>query len=279
MKRNDSGGGVPYADSTKPVAWVTGSGAKRVGHSIAHAFALAGYRIVLHANQSIDSANAYADELQSRGTDAMVVQGPVNDAEFAPQAVQQIVERFGRLDVLVNSAAIWDWTPFEDISEGDIRRQFEVNTLGTFLCSRSAGLHMVTQPSGGAILLIGDWAVHRPYRHFAPYFVGKGSIETMTRSLAVELAARNPNIRVNAILPGPVMLDASISADAAERIRQQSLLKRHGTPSDVANAAIFLAQQPFITGVALPVDGGRSIYSGDQWDAVAHPTFSQLQNP
>jgi pteridine reductase len=159
------------------------------------------------------------------------------------------------------------------VTADDVRKQFEVNTLGTFLCSRAAGLQMETQSSGGAILLVGDWAVHRPYRHFSPYFVGKGSIETMTRSLAVELATRNPNIRVNAILPGPVLLDDSISLESAEKIRQQSLLKRHGTPEDVANAALFLAQQPFITGVSLPVDGGRSIYSGDQWDAIAHPTF------
>lgn len=278
MKRNDSGGGVPNTDAVKPVAWVTGSGAKRVGQSIANAFALAGYRIVLHANHSIETANEFAKELQSRGTETRVVQGSVNDPDFATRAVQQIVESFGRIDVLVNSAAIWDWTPFEEISEREIRQQFEVNTLGTFLCSRAAGLQMVTQSTGGAILLIGDWAVHRPYRHFAPYFVGKGSIETITRSLAVELATRNPNIRVNAILPGPVMLDSSISADAAESIRQQSLLKRHGTPDDVANAALFLARQPFITGVALPVDGGRSIYSGDQWDAIAHPTFSEPVN-
>lgn len=273
MKRNDSGDGAPSADSMNPVAWVTGSGAKRVGQSIANAFARAGYRIVLHANQSIESANEFAEELRTQGTDTLVVQGLVNDPDFSPRAIHQIVERFGRLDVLVNSAAIWDWVKFENISEADIRKQFEVNTLGTFLCSRAAGLQMVSQLEGGSIILLGDWAVHRPYQHFAPYFIGKGGIETMTRSLAVELASRNPNIRVNAILPGPVMLDESISAESAERIRQQSLLKRHGTPDDVANAALFLAQQPFITGVSLPVDGGRSIYSGDQWDAIAHPTF------
>lgn len=274
MNRNTTGGHDLGAEVSRPVAWVTGSGAKRVGHFIAKRFAQAGYRIVLHANQSMDLAAQFASELRADGTEAMVVQGVVQDPSFADRAVQQIVGQFGRLDVLVNSAAIWDWKPFDQVTVDDVRKQFEVNTLGTFLCSRAAGLQMEQQPSGGAILLIGDWAVHRPYRHFAPYFVGKGSIETMTRSLAVELAARNPNIRVNAILPGPVMLDDSISPDSAERIRQQSLLKRHGSPDDVANAAVFLAQQPFITGVSLPVDGGRSIYSGDQWDAIAHPTFA-----
>lgn len=279
MNRNKTGAADLKADSSSPVAWVTGSGAKRVGHFIAKRFAQAGYRIVLHANQSIESASQFASELRASGTETLVVQGIVQDPAFADRAIKQIIEQFGRLDVLVNSAAIWDWKPFDEVSADDVRKQFEVNTLGTFLCSRAAGLQMEQQTGGGVIVLVGDWAVHRPYRHFAPYFVGKGSIETMTRSLAVELAARNSNIRVNSILPGPVMLDDSISSESAEKIRQQSLLKRHGTPDDVANAALFLAQQPFITGVSLPVDGGRSIYSGDQWDAIAHPTFAASPSP
>jgi pteridine reductase len=174
---------------------------------------------------------------------------------------------------LVNSAAVWDWKPLETVNASDVQRQFEVNTLGTFLCSQQAGLAMVRQESGGAIILIGDWAVVRPYPQFASYFVGKGSIETMTRSLAVELAMRNANIRVNAILPGPVMLDPSISAEKAKRISEECLLKRLGSAEDVSRAARFLAEQPFITGVCLPVDGGRSIYCTSGNDAVAHPTL------
>jgi pteridine reductase len=95
----------------------------------------------------------------------------------------------------------------------------------------------------------------------------------MTRSLAVELATRNPAVRVNAILPGPVMLDPSISTEKAYAIREQCLLKRHGQPEDVAHAAYFLATHEFITGVCLPVDGGRSIYAGHSTDAIAHPSF------
>ena len=257
----------------KPVAWITGSGAPRVGQAIAKHFAKHGFRIVVHANTSLDSANRFASELSDAGTETRVIQGAVEGPDFASTSVQSIVQRFGQLDVLVNSAAVWDWRSFEETTAEDVRRQFEINTLGTFLCSQAAGLQMVSQPSGGAIVLVGDWAVIRPYPDFSAYFVGKGSIETMTRSLAVELATRNPAVRVNAILPGPVMLDKSISPERTEAIVQQSLLKRLGQPEHVAQAAYFLASHEFITGVCLPVDGGRTIHSGFSADAVAHPTF------
>ncbi len=257
----------------KRVAWITGSGAPRVGQVIAKHFASQGYRIVLHANSSVENARQCASELIQSGTDAMVVRGSVEEPDFAKTSVQRIVQHFGRLDVLVNSAAVWDWRSFEETSAQDVQRQFEVNTLGTFLCSQAAGLHMASQPRGGAIVLVGDWAVLRPYPDFSAYFAGKGAIETMTRCLAIELATRNPAVRVNAILPGPVMLDKSISPERANAILQQCLLKRHGQPEHVAQAAYFLATHEFITGVCLPVDGGRSIYAGPSLDAIAHPTF------
>jgi len=259
--------------SEKKVAWITGSGAPRVGQVIAKYFAVQGYEIALHADTSLENASKCASEMTQSGTDAIVLQGSVQDPDFAKASVKRIVQHFGRLDVLVNSAAVWDRQSFEKTTAQDVQRQFEVNTLGTFLCSQAAGLHMASKPTGGAIVLIGDWAVVRPYPDFAAYFAGKGAIETMTRSLAVELATRNPAVRVNAILPGPVMLDPSISAEKADAIRQQCLLKRHGQPEDVARAAYFLATHEFITGVCLPVDGGRSIYAGHSTDAIAHPSF------
>jgi len=257
----------------KPVAWITGSGAPRVGQVIAKHFAKHGFSIVVHANSSMESGNRFALELNDAGTETMVIQGAIEAPDFAKASVQSIVRRFGQLDVLINSAAVWDWRSLESTTAEDVRRQFEINTLGTFLCSQAAGLQMVSQPSGGAIVLIGDWAVHRPYPDFSAYFVGKGAIETMTRSLAVELATRNPAVRVNAVLPGPVMLDKSISPERVSTIVQQSLLKQLGKPEHVAQAAYFLAEHKFITGVCLPVDGGRSIYAGHSADAVAHPTF------
>jgi len=263
------------AVDSKPVVWVTGSGSPRVGQCVAEFFGIRGYRVVIHAHHSLNEAQRFAENLAQNGIESLVVQGAVEEADFAKSAVSKILDSFGRLDVLVNSAAIWNWQPLEETTKADVQRQFEVNSLGSFLCSQAAGLQMVKQVSGGSIILIGDWAVHRPYRDFAAYFVGKGSIETMTRSFAVELALRNPAVRVNSILPGPVMLDPKISDSKAESIRNQSLLKRHGEPKHVAQAAYFLANHEFITGVCLPVDGGRSVYPGSTDDAIAHPTLPE----
>jgi len=258
----------------KKVAWITGSGAPRVGQVIAKYFAAKGFRIALHANSSIESAASCALEMQQSGTEAIVLHGAVEDPEFAKTSVQQIVQQFGRLDVLINSAAVWDGQLLEKTTASDVKSQFEVNTLGTFLSTQAAGLQMVSQSMGGAIVLIGDWSVVRPYPGFAAYFAGKGAIETMTRSFAVELATRNPAVRVNAVLPGPVMLAESISSEKANAIREQSLLKLDGQPEHVAEAAYFLASHEFITGVCLPVDGGRSIYAGHSADVFAHPSFN-----
>lgn len=264
--------------TSQPVAWITGSGAPRVGRAIAEHFASHGYRIALHANHSLAEATRCAELWRSKGVDTIVTQGAVELESTAKQAVAQILDSFGQLDVLVHSAAIWDWKSFEETTAADVTRQLNVNSLGTFLCCQEAGLQMVRQPQGGAIVMIGDWAVARPCPDFSAYFAGKGAIETMVRSFAVELATRNPSVRVNGIMPGPVMLDTSITPDKAEQIRKNSLLQRHGTPEHVAQAAMFLANHEFITGVCLPVDGGRSIYSGPTTDQLAHPTYAKADH-
>ena len=260
-------------DRDRPVVWVTGSGARRVGRTVALHFAAHGYDIALHARQSIAEGAEGAQEILARGGDSLLTVGDVSDMEAMKRAVDGIQTKFGRLDALVHCAAIWDWKPLEATTVDDVRRQFEVNTLGAYVVSHCAGLQMVEQPNGGSITLIGDWAVSRPYCDFSAYFVGKGAIETLVRTMAVELATRNPSIRVNGLLPGPVMLDDSISVEAAERIRQSSLLKKQGTPEHVATAAYFLSTHEFITGVCIPVDGGRTIWAKDDTDRIAHPTF------
>lgn len=261
--------------SQAPVVWVTGSGAERVGRQVAMHFAARGYRVALHARSSVDEAEQAADDLESRGTPSVVTLGDVSDMQAMTLAVEAIVDRFERLDAVVHCAAVWDWKRLEETTAADVRHQFEVNTLGSFAVAKSAGLQMVRQAQGGSITLVGDWAVARPYRDFSAYFVGKGAIETLVRSMAVELATRNPNVRVNGIFPGPVMLDASISPDAAERIRRSCLLQKHGRPEHVAEAAQFLAEHTFVTGVCLPVDGGRTIWAEHETDRIAHPSYLQ----
>jgi pteridine reductase len=118
---------------------------------------------------------------------------------------------------------------------------------------------MAAQPEGGAIVTIGDWAVARPYPDYAAYFVSKGAIPAMTRALAVELALRNPAVRVNCILPGPVMLPPDLAPEERARAVAGTLVKREGRPEHIGQAVLFLVENDFVTGICLPVDGGRLI--------------------
>lgn len=244
-----------------PVALVTGSGAPRIGNCVARALAQRGYRLAIHAHTSLADAQTTGDELGAGSGDAIVLSADLRNEVETRQLVDRVQHHFGRLDVLVNCAAIWEAKAFEEIAAGDVRAHWEVNTLATFVCCQQAGLLMVKQATGGAIVNIGDWAVVRPYRDHAAYFPSKGAIPTLTRNFAVELAARNPQVRVNAVLPGPVTLPHDLSEDQRQAAINSTLVKRAGSPQNVAHAVVFLLENDFVTGVNLPVDGGRTIYS------------------
>jgi pteridine reductase len=246
--------------SQLPVALVTGGG-RRVGAVIARQLASAGYRLVIHANRSIDEARQLAEELTASGRPSLALAADLCDEASIDQMVEQAQAHFGRIDGLVNSAAIWVRKPLEATSADDVRRHFETNTLATFLCCQKVGRLMVGQATGGAIVNVGDWAIARPYLDYAAYFASKGSIPTLTRTFAVELASRNPGVRVNAILPGPVMLPADLPIEEREHAIRSTLVKREGTAAHVADAVLFLLRNDFVTGVCLPVDGGRSVYA------------------
>ena len=124
-------------------------------------------------------------------------------------------------------------------------------------------MQMVTQATGGSIINLGDWATVRPYLDHAAYFPSKGAVETMTRSLAVELGQRNQRIRVNCIQPGPVLLGEEATQDFAAKMATCTLAGRMGTPEHIAHAAQFLCENDFVTGICLPVDGGRSVFAPD----------------
>jgi pteridine reductase len=258
-------------ETDNPVALVTGSASNRVGRQIGQLLMDRHFRVAFHSHQSKPQDQEYVLTQQRQGREAMLVSGAVESEKNIASWLEVLKDNWGRVDLVVNSAAVWDPKCLSKTSIEDVRRHWEVNVLGTFLVSQKFGLEMAGQRSGGAIIQIGDWAVARPYTEFSAYFLSKGSIETMTRSLAVELACRNPRMRVNAVLPGPVMLADSISEQRQKEILEDCLLKRHGTAEDVAEAVYFLATSPFITGVCIPVDGGRTIYGGTGRDSVAHP--------
>ncbi|MCE9528303.1 MAG: SDR family oxidoreductase [Planctomycetales bacterium] len=244
-----------------PVALVTGSGAKRVGNVVARALAARGFHLVLHANRSVQEAEETVNDVRRDGGKAIALTADLTNESAARKLVDDAHQHFGRLDALVNCAAIWRPVPLEKVTADEVRRNFEINTLATFLCSQQAGLIMAAQPTGGVIINIGDWAVARPYLNYAAYFPSKGAIPALTRDLAVELAARNPRVRVNAILPGPVMLPPDLPQAEREKSIAGTLVKREGSPRHIAHAVLFLIENDFVTGVSLPVDGGRTIAS------------------
>ncbi len=271
-------------NTTAPVAFITGSAAPRVGRRIAEHLLSQNFRVVFHAHEASPQANEFVSQVnadatlsgqtQVAGLRAMLVTGDVQEESNVTKWLNETLGHFGQVDVLVNSAAIWEPKPLEETRSEDYQRYFQVNALGAALCGQHFGLAMTKQSSGGAIINIGDWAISRPYRDFTPYFLSKGSVIALTHSLAIELAQRNPGVRVNAVLPGPIQLAEGISLERRQRIIDDCLLKREGSADDLAQAIVFLATSPFVTGVCLPIDGGRTIWAGDSSDTVAHPKWT-----
>lgn len=246
----------------RKTALITGSGKRRVGSHVAELLAASGYDLVLHYRSSAAEAEAQVEAFRSRGIEAIALGAELSDETAVKRLVEQALNRFGRIDALVNCAAIWKPRRLEEVTAADVRQYFEVNTLGTFLCCQHVGLAMVRQPEGGSIVTFGDWAESRPYLNYAAYFPSKGAIPTLTRTFAVELASRNPKVRVNCVLPGPVMLPPDLPEAERREAIDATLVKREGSPQVVAQAVLSLLQNDFITGVCLPVDGGRTVYAG-----------------
>jgi pteridine reductase len=244
-------------------ALVTGSGGRRVGRGVAEALAARGYALAVHYRTAAVEATAAVDAFRARGVEAVALQADLTDERSVRALIDQTLSRFGRLDALVTCAAAWRSKKLEEVTAADVRYYFETNTLSTFLCAQHAGLAMARQPEGGCIVTMGDWAVARPYVNYAAYFPSKGAIPTLTRCLAVELGARNPAVRVNCVLPGPVLLPPDLPEEERRQAVDATLVKREGRPENVAQAVLFFLDNDFVTGVCLPVDGGRTIFSPD----------------
>lgn len=246
---------------TGRVALVTG-GARRVGAVIVRALASRGYAVAIHCHASLAAGRDLAAELEAAGIPALAVTANLRDEGPVRAMVHRVADHFGRIDAAVTSAAIWEAGRLENVTADDLRSHFDVNCVGTFVVAQEAGAVMVGQDTGGAIVTVGDWAVARPYPDYAAYFPSKGAIPALTRSLAVEFSRRNPRVRVNCVLPGPVLLPPDL--DPAERAAAiaGTLVKREGGPEHVAHAALFFIENDFVTGACLPVDGGRTIAPG-----------------
>jgi pteridine reductase len=249
--------------SAAKVALVTGSGKRRVGAHVADALARRGYSLVIHYHTSEADAHETVTRYQAQGNPAIAVGADLGSETDVKAMVDTTLSRFGRIDVLVNCAATYSSKRLEDVTAVDVRYFLEVNTLGTFLCCQHVGLAMTKQQEGGCIITFGDWATARPYLNYAAYLTSKGAIPALTRSFAVELGTRNANVRVNCIEPGPVLFPPDMPAAEKQQAIENTLLKREGTPEHIAQAVLFLIDNDFVTGVCLPVDGGRTVFSTD----------------
>jgi len=234
---------------------VTGA-AKRVGREIALALARRGANIALHYNTSQAEAEKTAGDIRALGVRVELFQAELAEDSAIESMVSGVLAKFGRLDGLVNNAAVFFKTPFDTLTADDWDRTMSVNLRAVFLCSVHAGRAML-EGDGGVIVSIADWAGERPYRDYVPYCVSKAGVIALTKGLAKTLA---PKIRVNCIGPGPVLTPADLSAEEAAEIMARTPMKRHGSPADVAAAVVYLFEgSDFITGTFLPVDGGRMI--------------------
>ncbi len=212
-----------------------------------------GAHVIVNYNSSDADARQTVTEAQSLGVDALALQCDVSNLEAVQAMADQIEERFGGVDVIVNGASYFGKiaVPTDDIATW--QRTTRVSIDGTFyVCNRL--VPGMQERGGGAIVNIIDLSVWEPWRHFTAHAVGKSGMLALTRQLALELA---PDIRVNAVAPGPVLPPPGFSEKKIARRAKQTLLQRWGTPEDVARAVRYLIEAEYVTGDVLTVDGGE----------------------
>jgi 3-oxoacyl-[acyl-carrier protein] reductase len=247
---------MDMAKLTGKVAVVTGA-AQGIGAAIAKALAAAGAQVVV-ADVNRAGADVVVEAIASTGGKALAVQGDVSKAADAQEFAAAAVREFGRLDVLVNNAGIWDMVPFMDVTEEQYRRVTDVNFLGFLLTTQAALQHI---GEGGSIINISSNTTSMSPPNSTVYAGTKAAIEAITRVLANEVGSRQ--IRVNAILPGVTDTEGNrasgvIGSAVGDELLGRTPLGRIGRPEDIADVAVFLASDDsrWLTGERLLVSGG-----------------------
>jgi pteridine reductase len=241
------------------VVLITG-GAKRVGAAICRSLHAAGANLMVHYRSSSAEAHALQEELNAIRPDSVALtRADILKLSSLSSLVNDTVERFGRLDVLVNNASSFYATPVGEVTEQAWEDLMGTNLKAPLFLSQAAAPHL--RRSHGCIVNIVDIHAERPLKNYLVYNAAKGGLVTLTRSLARELG---PDVRVNAVAPGAIMWpeDGEWQDEVSrQRIISSSLLKRVGEPEDIARAVNFLVTDaPYITGQILAVDGGRNVH-------------------
>jgi NAD(P)-dependent dehydrogenase (short-subunit alcohol dehydrogenase family) len=235
------------------------TGAKRIGAEIAAAVAAAGADVAIAYRSSSAEANDVAERVRQSGRRALVVRADVSDAASCAAMVSELDATFGRLDVLVNMASIYEQVPFGELDAAKWTRQLGVDLNGTFFASLAA-VPVMRRTGGGRIVNFADWVVAsgRPrYPGFVAYYVAKAGVKALTEALALELAA--DQILVNAIAPGPILAPPGTSDEELEAVVSATPLGRWGGSEEIVKAVMSLIASDFITGETIRVDGGRHL--------------------
>jgi pteridine reductase len=236
------------------VALVTGGG-RRVGRSLAWALAQDGFRVAIHYHASDAPAQELAREIAAAGLPAAAVfSADLRDAAKAESLPRQVVAQLGRLDVLVNSAAVMLKQPFGTVTPAMWDDVLNLNVRAGFFTAQGAAPALKAQH--GAIINIADLAAFDVWPSYLPHNVSKAGVEMLTRGLARVLA---PEVRVNAIAPGAVLLPDGSSAEEVAGAVKRAPLRRLGEPADVVGAMRYLLAAPYVTGVTITVDGGQRV--------------------
>ena len=242
-----------YARMEK-TALITGA-ARRIGAEITQRLHAEGYRVAVHFNHSREEAENLAAQLNKlRDDSAITVQGDLSLATTAPRIVATLRDRFGRLDVLVNNASIYEPTAIDTVDVEQWERVMATNLRAPYLLSTES--IPLLRASKGVIINLTDIYGVRPQLGHAIYCVSKTGLIGLTRAMARDLA---PDIRVNAVSPGPIIWAVSDKPEYREAVLKKTPLGRAGDRSDIAGAVCYLTSAVYVTGQVLEVDGGRSV--------------------
>jgi pteridine reductase len=237
---------------------VTGA-ARRVGRSIARELHAAGANVVVHYRRAQEDAVAMASELNAQRADsALCLAADLLDSSALTRLVANTVAHFGRLDALVNNASSFFATPLGAIDQADWDDLIGSNLKAPLFLTQAAAPHL--KATHGAVVNITDIHAERPLAGYPLYCAAKAGLLGLTRALAIEMA---PEVRVNAVAPGPILWpdDGGFDGETRERIIDHTLLKHAGSPQDIARAVRFLLNDAaYVTGQVINVDGGRTAH-------------------
>jgi pteridine reductase len=234
------------------VALVTGGG-QRLGRAFAAALALRGMAVAIHYNSSAEGATALRDEIRSRGGRAECFGADLTDAAAASALPARAAAALGGLDVLVNSAAVMHRIPFEETTPEQFDAIMDLNLRAHFFVTQAAA--PLLRSAKGRVVNIADLGGLEPWPSYAVHSLSKAGVVMLTKVLARVLA---PEVTVNAIAPGTVLVPDTYDAEQRDRLAREAPLRRLGTPEDAVAALLYLLEGgDFVTGEVLVVDGGR----------------------